>query len=96
VVAGFAVCVTRDQETVRARFAEEYAMAGRVPEYRAMLDREGAAGPADVLIVGDEQSVAKSIARLRDTGITDLFLAPIGSPEEQRITTAALADASHL
>jgi F420-dependent oxidoreductase-like protein len=96
VVAGFAVCVTRDQETVRARFAEEYAMAGRVPEYRAMLDREGAAGPADVLIAGDEQSVAKSIARLRDTGITDLFLAPIGSPEEQRITTAALADASHL
>ena len=96
VVAGFAVCVTRDQETVRARFAEEYAMAGRVPEYRAMLDREGAAGPADVLIVGDEQSVAKSIARLRDTGITDLFLAPIGTPEEQRITTAALADASHL
>jgi F420-dependent oxidoreductase-like protein len=91
VVAGLAVCVTNDEDAVRTRFGEQYAMAGQVPEYRAMLEREGATGPADVLIVGTEQRVARSIARLRDTGITDLFLAPVGTPDEQRRTTAALS-----
>jgi F420-dependent oxidoreductase-like protein len=90
IVAGFAVCVTADEDAVRARFATDFALAGQVPEYRAMLDREGVAGPADVLIVGDEHAVAKHIDQLRDTGITDLMLAPVGDPAEQRRTTEFL------
>lgn len=91
VVAGFAVCVTDDEEGVRARFAEQFAMAGQVPEYRAMLDREGAATPADVLLVGTESAIALAIDRIAATGATDLFLAPIGTPAEQQRTTTALA-----
>lgn len=94
VVAGFAVCVTPDEEAVRARFGAEFAMAGQVPEYRAMLDREGVDGPGDVLIVGDEESVAKSIDQIRDTGVTDLLTAPIGTTAEQRRTTEFLLTVS--
>jgi F420-dependent oxidoreductase-like protein len=86
IVAGLAVCVTADEDAVRGRFATDFALAGQVPEYRAMLDREGVDGPADVLLVGDEDSIAKRIDQLRDTGVTDLMLAPIGTPAEQTRT----------
>ncbi|MGW6201037.1 TIGR03564 family F420-dependent LLM class oxidoreductase [Kribbella sp. NPDC055110] len=91
IVAGLAVCLTSAEDAVRARFAEEFALAGQVPEYRAMLDREGAAGPADVLVVGDEASIEKQLDRFRDAGATDLMLAPIGTAEEQNRTTAFLS-----
>ena len=37
-----------------------------------MLDKEGAAGPADVAIVGDEKALDAALDRLRDAGVTDL------------------------
>jgi F420-dependent oxidoreductase-like protein len=89
-VAGLPVCVTDDADEVRARFGEQFAMAGQVPEYRAMLDREGITSPAELLIAGSEQEVAQAIRRLESTGITDLMLAPFGTPDEQRRTTANL------
>ena len=91
VVAGFAVCLTADEDAVRARFAEQFALAGQVPEYRAMLDREGAAGPADVLLAGDEAAIGKQLDRIRDTGATDVMLAPVGTAEEQLRTTEFLS-----
>ena len=36
-----------------------------------MLDREGYRGPADAALVGDEASLRREIARLRDAGVTD-------------------------
>jgi hypothetical protein len=44
-----------------------------------MLDREGATGPADVAIVGDESTVAASVRRLADIGTTDLAAVEYGS-----------------
>jgi alkanesulfonate monooxygenase SsuD/methylene tetrahydromethanopterin reductase-like flavin-dependent oxidoreductase (luciferase family) len=55
-----------------------------------MLDREGITSPAELLIAGSEQEVAQAIRRLESTGITDLMLAPFGTPEEQDRTTANL------
>jgi F420-dependent oxidoreductase-like protein len=92
VVVGLPTCVTGDEAGVRARIGEYFAMAGQVPEYRAALDREGVSGPADVAVVGDEGSVRRQVARLRDAGTTEFLVAPFGTPEEQRRTTAALAD----
>lgn len=48
VVAGLPVCVTDTADDVRARIAEQFALAAQVPEYRATLDREGVTGPGDV------------------------------------------------
>ena len=66
-----------DPGAVRRRAAEDFAVYGTLPSYRAMLDREGAAGPADVALVGDESTIGKSIQRLSDrklarvdTGVT--------------------------
>jgi hypothetical protein len=56
-----------------------------------MLDREGVAGPGDVLIVGDDDAVARSLGRIRETGVTEILAAPIGTPAEQTRTTTTLA-----
>jgi alkanesulfonate monooxygenase SsuD/methylene tetrahydromethanopterin reductase-like flavin-dependent oxidoreductase (luciferase family) len=41
-----------------------------------MLDREGAAGPSDVAIVGDESTVGEQIAELQAIGVTDFLASP--------------------
>jgi F420-dependent oxidoreductase-like protein len=91
VVAGLLVCVTADEAGVRDRVAERFALAGQVPEYRATLDREGAAGPQDVAVVGDEDAVARQVHRLAEAGVTDFLAAPFGGPEEQDRTLGVLA-----
>ncbi len=92
VVAGLPVCVTDAADDVRARIAEQFALAAQVPEYRATFDREGAAGPQDVAIIGTETEVARALARLRDAGVTEFMAAPYGTADEQDRTVAVLAD----
>jgi 5,10-methylenetetrahydromethanopterin reductase len=71
VVCILPVCVTDDPDGARERAARVFAIYGDLPSYRAMLDREGAAGPADVAIVGDEDTVGAQIAALAGIGVTD-------------------------
>lgn len=90
VVAGLLTCVTNDEDAVRGRVADQFALAGQVPEYRAMLDREGVTGPGDIVLAGDENTVAQHLDRLRDAGVTEFLAAPFGTAEEQRRTTDVL------
>jgi F420-dependent oxidoreductase-like protein len=92
VIAGFLVCVTSDPGGARERIAKQFGIAGQVPEYRAVLDREGAGGPQDVAITGDEETVARHLSRLADAGATGLMASPFGTSEEQARTTSVLAE----
>jgi alkanesulfonate monooxygenase SsuD/methylene tetrahydromethanopterin reductase-like flavin-dependent oxidoreductase (luciferase family) len=80
VVAGLPVRVTADVETARTDAAATFAIYGQLPSYRAMLDREGAAGPADVAIIGDEETVAAGIAEVAAAGATDFVAVPFAPP----------------
>jgi len=71
VVCMLPVCVTDDPAAARAGAAKIFAIYGQLPSYRAMLDREGAAGPADVAIAGDEDTVTAQIMALAEAGVTD-------------------------
>src|SRR5260221_70055 len=71
VVCMLPVCVTDDPDGARARAAKVFEIYGQLLSYRAMLDREGAEGPADVAIVGNEDQVAGQIKALADCGVTD-------------------------
>jgi 5,10-methylenetetrahydromethanopterin reductase len=93
VAVGLPVCVTEDTAGARARAAEDFVMYGHLPSYRAMLDREGAAGPEDVAIVGSADEVTAAIRRLADIGATDFCAAPFGSGSELRATIGAVAAA---
>ncbi len=72
VVAGIPVALTHAPEAAREKINAELTIYGQLPSYRAMLDREGAAGPADVAIVGDENAVRGALDRYRNAGVTDL------------------------
>jgi F420-dependent oxidoreductase-like protein len=90
VVCILPVCVTDDPDGARARAAKVFEIYGHLPSYRAMLDREGAAGPADLAIVGDEDTVAAQIAALAECGVTDFVAGEYARPDEQPRTRALL------
>jgi F420-dependent oxidoreductase-like protein len=92
IVAGLPVCVTGDEEAARQRIGRSYAMAAEVPEYRAVLDREGARGPQDVAIAGDENTVAARLKGLASAGISEFVASPFGDAEEQDRTVRLLRD----
>jgi hypothetical protein len=75
VVAGLPIALVRDAAAARAKAAEVFSIYGQLPSYRAMLDREGAAGPADVALAGDERALGAGLAKLRDAGVTDFCAA---------------------
>jgi len=77
IVCGLPICLTDDVDAAREFIAETLKLYGTLPSYRAMLDREGVAGPADLALVGDEAALRTNIARLRDAGVTDLNAAVI-------------------
>lgn len=92
VIAMLPVCVTSDVDATRAKAAQTYVVYGKLPAYRAMLDREGAAGPADVAIVGDEESVARQLAEFASLGATDFLASPFGSPDDRQRTLDLIAE----
>ncbi len=90
VTSGVPVCVTDDVEGTRARAAQVYAIYGQLPSYRAMLDREGLEGPADLAIIGDEETVARRNRDFADAGVTDLAASEFASGDDERTRTRAL------
>lgn len=82
IIAGLPVCVTDDPDAARALAAEQFAVYGTLPSYRAMLDREGAANPGDIALVGDEDAVGAQIAELAEAGVTDFAASPYGDADQ--------------
>ena len=71
IVCGLPICLTNDEDGARAYVAKTLEIYGMLPSYRAMLDREGVAGPAELALVGNEATLRAAIASLRDAGVTD-------------------------
>jgi F420-dependent oxidoreductase-like protein len=90
IATSLPICVTTDIDGARERAARDFQVYGFLPSYRAMLDREGAGGPADVAIVGDEASVEKQVRALGDAGVTEYIASIYGSREERAQTRALL------
>jgi hypothetical protein len=53
-----------------------------------MLDKEGAAGPGDVAIVGDEAAVERQVRDVASAGATD-FVAPMFATGEDHAASLA-------
>jgi alkanesulfonate monooxygenase SsuD/methylene tetrahydromethanopterin reductase-like flavin-dependent oxidoreductase (luciferase family) len=86
------VCVTTDVDGARERAAKDFAVYGTLPSYRAMLDREGAGGPGDIAIVGDEDAVAAQIRHVADIGVTDLVAGVFGDADQTTKTRQLLTE----
>ena len=92
IVANLPIALTHDPAAAREWVGKNFAIYGSLPSYRAMLDREGAAGPADVALAGDEKVLDAALARLRDLGVSD-FAGAIAAVDAEtgRRTLAYLA-----
>lgn len=87
VVSALPVAVTDDPAEARERAAKIFQVYGHLPSYRAMLDREGAAGPADVALVGNAAEVRQGLEAVRDAGVTDFVAVEFHTAEPVRRAT---------
>ena len=92
VVCVLPVCVTDDEGAARTRAAKVFAIYDTLPSYKAMLDREGAGGPGDVAIVGDEAAVRQQIDELAGIGVTDFAAGEFATGDDATRTRALLQD----
>ncbi|MCB0976090.1 MAG: TIGR03564 family F420-dependent LLM class oxidoreductase [Acidimicrobiales bacterium] len=90
IVSALPVAVTDDATAARERAARAFEVYGVLPSYRAMLDREGAEGPADVAIVGTAAEVRDGIERMRDAGVTDFIAVEFSTDEPTATATREL------
>ncbi len=82
VVAALPVAVTDDSAAARERAARSFAVYGTLPNYQRMLNIEGAAGPADVAIVGTEKEVEQQIRAVASAGATEFVAAAFPTGED--------------
>lgn len=91
IVASLPVCVTNDAASVKEKIGRGLSMYGQLPSYRAMFDREGVDGPADVAIVGSRQLVEDKIHQMAEAGVTEFTPTEfVTNPEDAAITRETL------
>ena len=91
VIAALPVCVTKDVVKAHEFAAKAFVIYGQLPSYRAMLDHEGAAGPADIVIAGTAEQVKQRVADLAGVGVTDFAAVEFSTdPDEVAATRDAL------
>jgi 5,10-methylenetetrahydromethanopterin reductase len=89
VAAALPIAVTDDVTAARSLAAEEFAMYGHLPSYRAMLDREGYAGPEDAALIGDEATVRDRLDEVCAADVDEFVAIPFDSSPEGRDRTRA-------
>ena len=84
------MCVTDDPDSVKGLIATVLDGYNDLPSYRGVMDQEGAAGPADVSLVGDEATVRAGLERFASAGTTDFSALEIPTnPDEEARTRRA-------
>jgi len=89
------LCDRRNAEATaeaRDRAARSFAIYGQLPSYRAMLDREGYEGPADLAIIGGAGEVEERIRSLDGAGVTTFAASEFGSRGQREATGNSWSD----
>ncbi|MEM9519024.1 MAG: TIGR03564 family F420-dependent LLM class oxidoreductase [Actinomycetota bacterium] len=81
IAAGVPIFITDDVEGARAFAAKALQVYGQLPSYRAMLDREGMAGPEDMVLAGDPDTVRAGIEEYRAAGCDEIAMNVLGTGE---------------
>lgn len=93
IIASVPVCVTARAEEVRGVLGTLLAGYNDLPSYRGVMDAEGAAGPADVSLVGSAEHVRDGLAAFAEAGATDFAAVEITlDPTEGEATRALLRE----
>ena len=90
IVVELPLALTDDVAAARELAGRMFKSYAVLPAYRAMLDREGAAGPAEVAVVGDHDAIGEQLLRLAEAGATDFNAAPFSLGEHDAGLDACL------
>ena len=90
IVASVPFCVTDQPGQVRGLIAAALAGYNDLPSYRGVMDAEGAGGPQDVSLIGDEAEVRAGVRAFADAGATDFAPVEIVTDDETGARTRAL------
>jgi len=90
IVASVPVCVTSEPDRVREAISRILSGYRELPSYRQIMDREGAEGPADVSLVGDEDEVRAGLERFAVAGTTDFSALEFVTNDEEVDRTRGL------
>ncbi|OAN37815.1 TIGR03564 family F420-dependent LLM class oxidoreductase [Mycolicibacterium iranicum] len=90
VIVGLPVAITDDAAATRAEVNSTFSVAGELPRYRAMVEKEGVASIADLCLIGDEAEVARGLKRFADLGVDEFSAVPVGDEAARGRTVAAL------
>lgn len=83
-IAMVPVLLSDDAEAGRDVINQTFEMYGRIPSYRATLDRGGASLPSDVSVVGDAATIQAGLQAFAEVGVTDFAAAvPLAAPTAQ-------------
>ena len=88
IVASLPVAVTDDPDTARQRAANLFAVYGALPNYKRMLDIEGADGPKDLAIVGNEGQVEQQIRDVASAGATEFVAVSFPTDDDKKASLA--------
>jgi F420-dependent oxidoreductase-like protein len=90
IVGALPIAVTDDVAGARERVNTQYATYATLPSYAAMLEREGADGPAGASIIGSRAQVLEQLHGLAEAGMTEFYGAPSGTRDESEGAIEAL------
>ena len=90
VVAGLPVAVHDDVDEARAATAAMSAVYSGMTNYKRIIEAGGGTSPADVAIVGSEESVRTQLHDLLAAGATDIWAQPIAVGDDRAHRTASV------
>lgn len=89
VVCSLPVTMSEDLAGARDRVNETFAVYATLPSYAAMMEREGAATPADVALLGSKEQIFEQLGLLAAAGVTE-FSAVVNGTRDERDATLGL------
>lgn len=92
VVCSLPISVTGDVAETMAQVNQTLEIYGTLPSYRAMLDREGAKGPADVGLFGTRAQVLEKLHELAEAGVTEFSASMTGGADDRDETYDTLIE----
>jgi len=86
IAAGVPVFITDDVPAAREFAGKALEIYGMLPSYRAMLDREGMDGPADMVLAGDPETVRAGLEEYKAAGVDEVAMNVLGTGESLEAT----------
>jgi F420-dependent oxidoreductase-like protein len=90
IIATLPICVTDDEQRVRALISRTLTRYAELPSYKAMFEREGVVEPGDLALIGSASRVSELIAELAEAGVTDYAASEFTTNQQEREQTREL------